>query len=344
MGLTMEDDIKTGRAKRHVWPDKLRQGLACVILVCGVCLGQLGFCAWPTDQPITLIVAYAPGGGTDMVARQLAPVLEKALGGGARVIVSNKAGAGGEIGYLALANAVPDGYTIGFINTPPVLTIPIERKTAWNMGSFDVLGNVVDDPGTFCVHRDSPIKTLADLAARAKANPAATTVGSTGVGSDDHLAMLFFEKAAGVQMTHVPFKGTAEVRSALIGGHLTVGAINVGEALQYLKGGSPIRCLGQMTLTRIGMATDWPTFREQGFAFDMSSLRGVAAPKGLPLNIKTQWVQALERAIHDPMFKNAAEQGFAPVRYLAPTSYDAELRAADAVFRQLWREIPWTDK
>jgi tripartite-type tricarboxylate transporter receptor subunit TctC len=304
----------------------------------------LSHAAWPSDQPINMILAYAPGGGTDIVARQLVPFLEKALGGGARFSVINKAGAGGDIGFGAIAAAAPDGYTIGFINTPPVITIPIERKTTWTLNSFELLGNVVDDPGTFCVHNDSPIKSLAELAAFAKANPGVASVGTTGVGSDDHLAMLMFEKSAGVKMTHVPFKGSGETRTAIIGKHITVAAINVGEALQYLKGGSPLRCLGQMTPVRISMAPDWPTFREQGYQFDMASLRGVVAPKGLPPAVRDRLVQALDKAISDPAFKLAAERAFAPVRFLAPPAYDAELRAGDTLFRQLWKDMPWTDK
>jgi tripartite-type tricarboxylate transporter receptor subunit TctC len=300
--------------------------------------------AWPTDQAINLIVAYAPGGGTDMVARQLVPYLEKSLGQGAHINVINKVGAGGEIGFAALALAAPDGYTIGFINTPPVITVPIERKTTWTLASFDLLANVVDDPGTFCVHNDSQIKTLADLASQAKTNPGAVTLGSTGVGSDDHLAMLMFEKIAGVKMTHIPFKGSSEVRSAMIGHHITVGAINVGEALQYQKGGSPLRCLGQMTASRIAMASDWPTFKEQGFDFEMSSLRGVAAPKGIAPSVRNRLVKALNEAINDPVFKQSAESGFSPVRFLSPSAYEVETKAADAMFRQLWKEIPWTEK
>lgn len=300
--------------------------------------------AWPSDQPINLIIAYAPGGGTDIVARALVPFIEKQLGEGARITVINRPGAGGDIGFGAIAAAQPDGYTIGFINTPPVITIPIERKSNWTWQSYDLLGNIVDDPGTFCVHNESPYKTLADLAAFAKANPKVVSVGSTGVGSDDHLAMLMFERAAGVSMTHVPFKGSSEVRTAITGKHITVAAINVGEALQYQKSGSPIRCLGQMTATRMPMASDWPTFREQGYGFEMASLRGIAAPKGLPAAVRERLVGAIERATSDPAFRAAAERAFAPVRYLSPSGYDAEIRAGDAQFRQLWKELPWTDK
>ena len=299
--------------------------------------------AWP-EQPINMILAYAPGGGTDIIARAIAPFIEKQLGAGARIVIVNRPGAGGDIGFGAIAAAQPDGYTIGFINTPPVMTIPIERKSAWGLNSFEFLGNVVDDPGTFCVHAESQFKTLADLQAHSKANPKAVTVGTTGIGSDDHLAMLMFEKSAGVAMTHVPFKGSSEVRTAITGKHITVAAINVGEALQYLKGGSPMRCLGQMTATRMSAAPDWPTFKEQGYNFEMASLRGIAAPKGLPAAVRERLATAIEKAAADPAFRAQAERAFAPVRYLGPVAYEAELRAGDIQFRQLWKELPWTDK
>lgn len=312
-------------------------------LVAGL-LGAPAQAAWPSDQPINLIIAYAPGGGTDIIARNIMPYVEKYLGDGARINVINRPGAGGGIGFAAIAQASPDGYTIGFINTPPIMTIPIERAAAWSIASFDYLGNIVDDPGTFCVHRDSQYKSLADIQAFARANPRKVTVGSTGVGSDDHLAMLMFEKTAGVSMTHVPFKGSADTRTAVIGRHIEVAAINVGEALQYIKGGSPIRCLGQMTAARMSMAPDWPTFKESGYNYEMASLRGMAAPKGLPPAIRERLVKAIASAAADPAFKAAAEAAFAPVRYLSPQAYEAEIRAGDVVFRQLWKELPWTDK
>ena len=108
-------------------------------------LPAVSFGAWPSDQPINMIVAYAPGGGTDIVARAIVPYIEKYLGDGAKINIVNRAGAGGEIGFAAIAAAPPDGYTIGFINTPNLLTIPIERKTAFTWLSYDLLGNAVDD-------------------------------------------------------------------------------------------------------------------------------------------------------------------------------------------------------
>jgi len=314
--------------------------LACTLL--GFLPGPAS-AAYP-EQPITMIVAYAPGGGTDLVARAIAPYIEKYLGDGARIIVLNRTGAGGEIGFAALASAPHDGYTIGFINTPPVLTIPIERKTAFTWKSLDLLGNIVDDPGNFSVHAESPFKNLADLAAYAKANPNAVSVGTTGSGSDDHLAMVLFERIAGVKMNHIPFKGSADVRTALAGKQIVVGAINVGEALQYAKGGSPMRNLGQMSQVRTVLAPDLPTFKEQGYDIELAALRGLAAPKGLPPAIRERLIKAIEQAAADPGFHVQAARFYAPLRYLPPAKYEAELRAAEAQFRQLWNDMPWIDK
>ena len=105
--------------------------------------------------------------------------------------------------------------------------------------------------------------------------------------------LLFFERAAGVKMTHVPYKGSAEVRTGLLTGQLVVGAINVGEALQYMQGGASIRMLGQMSLKRTNLAPDTPTFAEQGFQMESASLRGLAAPKGLPADIREKLVKAV---------------------------------------------------
>ena len=323
---------------------RILRGLAAFAFALTGAFPVAGSAAWPADQPINMIVAYAPGGGTDIVARAIVPYIEKYIGDGAKINIVNRAGAGGEIGCAAIAAAAPDGYTIGFINTPNLLTIPIERRTAFTWQSYDLLGNAVDDPGTFCVHADGPIRNLAELAAYAKANPGAVSVGTTGVGSDDHLAMVMFEKIAGVKMNHIPFKGSADTRTAIAGKQIVVAAINVGESLQYIKGGTPLRCLGQMTMTRSTMAPDLPTFREQGFPMEMASLRGMGAPKGMPAAIRERLVRAIERAAADPTFQVQAEKYYAPMRYLPPAKYEAELRDAEAQFRQMWKELPWTEK
>jgi len=301
-----------------------------------------GMAAYP-ERPITLIVAYPPGGGTDLVARALAPYVEKYLGGGAKIVVVNRAGAGGEVGFAALANSPADGYTIGFVNTPPLLTIPIERQAQFHWQRYDYIGNIIDDPCNFSVHAETPIRNLAELAAYAKAHPGEVTVGTTGIGSDDHIAMLKFERAAGVKLRHIPFKGSADVRAAIAGRQIMVAAINIGEALQYQKGGTPLRNLVQMSPARTNLAPELPTAREQGYDIEMSSLRGMAAPKGLPADIRERLVAAVERAAADAEFQAQAVKFFAPLRYLTPVQYEAIVRDADVMYRAMWRDMPWAD-
>jgi len=324
-----------------------RRGIIRTITVIAVTSATVAFgpamAAYP-DKPINLIVSYAPGGGSDLVVRLLVPFIEKELGEGAHILVINKAGAGGAIGFAELANAAPTGYTIGMINTPNVLTIPIERKTTFTWQSYDLLGNMVDDPDNFSVHLDAPIKSLDELASYAKLHPGEVSVGTTGVGSDDHLAMVMFERATGVRLNHIPYKGAAEVRSALQGRQIVVAAMNVGEALGYTKSGSPMRQLGSMSVARSSLAPTLPTFREQGYDIVMASLRGLAAPKGLPAPIREKLVGAVARAIADPKFQEKAAQAFAPVRYLAPKEYSQELADSEAEFRKIWKDKPWSDK
>lgn len=316
---------------------------ALLLSAAGLFIAGASHAAWP-EQPIKMVVAYGAGGGTDLTARLIAPYIARYLGNSASIVVQNRAGAGGAIGFSEIARAQPDGYTIGFINTPNVLTIPIERKSNFQWQDFELLGNVIDDPGNFSVHNDTPIRNLSELAAYAKANPGAVTYGTTGIGSDDHLAAMQFERAANVKLTHVPFKGAAEVHQAVAGKQIMMAAMNIGEALQYAKGGSPLRQLGQMAPARTNLAPNVPTFKEQGFDIVMASLRGIAAPKGLPPALRAQLVDAVQKAANDPEFQAKAANAFAPLRYLAPAPYEAELKASEATFKQLWQAMPWGDK
>ncbi len=320
----------------------MKRRLWLILAVLALLPGATG-AAYP-ERPITMFIAYSPGGGTDLIARAIAPYIEKYLGGGARIVIVHRPGAGGEIGFAALANAAPDGYTIGFINTPPVVTIPIERKAQFGPERFEYLGNIIDDPCNFSVHTDLPVRTLQELAAYARANRGRVTVATTGIGSDDHLAMLKFERAAKVQMVHVPFKGSSDMRTALASKQVDVISMNIGEALQAAKGGMEIRNLGQFSPTRTNLAPDLPTGREQGFDFDLSSLRGLAAPKGVPPDILASLRKAIEMSAKDPEFQALATKFFAPLRYLTPAQHEAVIREADREFRQLWKELPWGDK
>ncbi|WP_353858540.1 tripartite tricarboxylate transporter substrate binding protein [Azospirillum formosense] len=320
---------------------KARRFISSLLTSCALLLGATAAQAAYPEKPITMIVAYGAGGSTDVTARMLAPFIEKYLGGGARIVVMNRGGAGGEIGFAAIADATPDGYTIGFINTPNVVTIPIERNARFTLDRLDPLVNVVDDPGIMTVHGDSPYKTVGDLVAQAKANPNTITLGSTGVGSDDHLAMLLLQRQANVRFTHVPFPGSAENYRSMLGRHTQICGQNLGEGLRGKAGGDNIRILGVMSTQRWDMAPDLPTFKELGYNITMASLRGIGAPKGLPPEIRAKLVDAVTKAANDPDFQSKARDTYQPLRILDSEAFAAELKELDGDFRNLWREFPW---
>lgn len=313
--------------------------LALAVGILGLANSPVVEAAYP-EKPVTMIVAYDVGGSTDVTARLLAPFIEKYLGG--RVEVVNKPGAGGEIGFAALADSAPDGYTIGFINTPNVVSIAIERQARFSLDRLDPLVNIVDDPGIWTVHKDSPFQTLKDVIDNAQANPATVTVGTTGVGSDDQLAMLFVQRKSKVQFVHVPFTGSNAAQKAMLAQKIKVLGQNLGEGLRA-QNAEPVRILGVMSKQRWKSAPDLPTFAEQGYDVQMASLRGVGAPKGLPPDLRAKLVEAVTKAVQDPDFlvKANAKETYQPLRILAPDAFVAELKQLDSDLRQLWQSEPW---
>ncbi|WP_423194662.1 tripartite tricarboxylate transporter substrate binding protein [Cupriavidus sp. H18C2] len=155
--------------------------------------------AWPEDRPIEVYVGFAAGGGTDLLARAMAPFLQKHLGGKARIVVVNKPGASGEIAYLSLSRATPDGYTIGIISTPSFLTIPIQRKPKYDPAAIVPLARVIDDPTMFVVAGDSKLASMADLVKQLKGNPEGLSMGSNGIGTNGHMAALALQQATGAK-------------------------------------------------------------------------------------------------------------------------------------------------
>jgi tripartite-type tricarboxylate transporter receptor subunit TctC len=295
---------------------------------------------WRPDRQITMIVAFAAGGGTDLAARTIARFMEADLG--QSVVVLNRPGAGGEIGFTELARARPDGYTIGFINTPTIVTIPIERRARFSLDDFSLIGNIVDDPGGMWVLPDSPYRTLADLLAAARANPGTIGYGTTGIGSDDHLAMLALERASGTKFLHIPFAGSSLVKQNVFSRTIPLAVMNVAEGLNDLRQGT-LHPLAQMGETRWDRAPNIPTLRELGFDVVEGSMRGMAAPAGMPAEIITRLADSVKKTVENPEFQRLADQQFLPLRFLAPDAYRAELLALRTRYQALWNQHPWRE-
>lgn len=299
----------------------------------------LGQRAWPGGQPIQIIVAYPPGGGTDIAARGMIPYFER-LVPGARFVVQNRPGATGEIGHAALASAAPDGHTMGLVVTPSLQTVRIERQPRFRLEDFTFLGGITEDPGAFFVQANSPVHSLRDLADRARARPESISVATAGIGSDDHLLLLDFESKAGVRMIHVPFAGGAPTITALMAGQVDVTSMNVAEGMPGTREGR-FRCLGQAAEQRVSMAADVPTFREAGFDCIGGTTRGFAMPAGTPAPIVETMSHAIEMAMRDPQWHADAERMSLPLRYWTPEAYTRLVMAQDQELRRRWQERPW---
>ena len=295
---------------------------------------------WRPDRQITMIVAYAAGGGTDTAARTIARFMEKDLG--QPVVVLNRPGAGGEIGFSELARARPDGYTIGFINTPSIVTVPIERRARFSLDDFALIANIVDDPGGIWVLNDNPMRDFQGMLAAARARPGAVGYGTTGIGSDDHLAMLAIERATGTQFLHIPFAGSAQVKQNLLSRAIPLAVMNMAEGINEWRQGV-IRPLVQMGATRWEPAAEVPTLKEFNLDIVEGSMRGMAAPAGMPAEVMERLALSVRRTVDDAEFKALAAQQNLPLRFLGPEPYRAELIALRTRYQALWAQHPWKE-
>lgn len=308
-------------------------------IACLIALGcDAAHAAFP-EQPINLVVPFPAGAGTDLTARTIAACMQTKIAG-ARFVVLNKPGAAGDIALSYLAHAEPNGYTIGIVNTPGIVSLPIERKRNYSLESFDFIANLVEDPGTLSVHADSPIHDVAQLIAAARQAPGSITVGTQGIGSAGHISALLIEQAAGVRITPVPFQGASPASVALLGKVIDSSMANLGEALTFARG-NPWRIVGVMSEQRSPEAPDVPTFKEAGYAVYSGSMRGLAAPRGLPAPVMQTLADAVEQCNQDPAYLERARSSFQPLRYLKRDEYVSRLKTLDTQLRQLWKTNPW---
>jgi len=252
-------------------------------------------------RPVQMIVAFPAGGGTDVGARVLASIAEKEFG--QPIMVVNKVGAGGQVGWTEAARARPDGYTIAFINLPGMNTIILdpERKAMFGIDSFVPLINQVVDAGIIWVKGDSPYRSLHDLLEAARKAPGKISACTTGILSDDHLAILMVNEAAKTDFRIVHFDGGAQQLTAILGGHVEVAFDNVGGgAVKRMQSGE-VRVLAVIDKERSKFMPDVPTTTELGFPTVVSSSsRGVAVPKGTPPAVMKALEAAFAKAMANP--------------------------------------------
>ena len=318
-----------------------RRILAGAMLSASLARPALAQSAWPAGRPIEVIVPYPPSGGIDLIARLLTRHLPGVLQG-ASFVVTNRVGAGGQIGNEAIFAARPDGYTLGAVATLGFISKALERPMRWRTEDYTYLANVVDDPGAFWVRADSPLRSAADLREAALRRAEAVSVGTAaGTSSDDHLLLLAFEAATGAKALHVPYNGTAIAIRDLLGGQLDVASYNLSEGITLLREGRT-RCLGQAAPARWSAMAEVPTFREQGMDVLGGSARGFVGPPGLPPEIAARLIAAFRAILSEPGFLAEAERLNLPLRPLLGDEYKAAVMAEATAARALYERSPWS--
>ncbi|MGE5161068.1 MAG: Bug family tripartite tricarboxylate transporter substrate binding protein [Betaproteobacteria bacterium] len=262
------------------------------------------------EKPVTVVVPFPPGGSTDTIARAMANNMTKSLG--QTFVVENQPGATGAIGATRVKRAAPDGYTIlvasiGVFATNPFLQKGLQYDP---MKDFDLMMVAVRAPNVLVAHPSVPANSVAELVEYLKKNPDKVSFASSGAGSSDHLTAALFWQKTGTTGIHVPYKGGAPAISDLIAGHAQVSFQNINAVLNHIKAGK-LKVLAVTGDKRSAALPDVPTLTEAGVkGADVFSWQGVAAPRGLPKDVKDTLHGAMVKALQDPeVAKNLSAQG-----------------------------------
>ncbi len=299
-------------------------------------VGVSCFAAEYPTKPITLLVAYPAGGETDIGGRIVGAIAEKDLG--QPIIVVNKGGAGGQIGWTELAKQKPDGYYIGFVNLPSLNThvLDPERKATFTLDSFVPIINQVVDPVCFYVKPDSPYKTFKDVLDDAKKRPGKITASTTGILSNEHLGILLLQEAAKVKFRMVHFDGSSQILTALMGGQVDIGVDNVGGAWTSRVKAGQCRPLVVMEKERSKFYPNTPTTVEQGYPkVLMSSSRGIVGPKGIPEPILKKLQAVFKKAMEQPDHIEKMEKAGLAVKIMVGEEYGKYIREVHETTKSL---------
>jgi tripartite-type tricarboxylate transporter receptor subunit TctC len=281
------------------------------------------------DHPITLLVPFAAGGPTDVVARMIAIPMGRQLG--QTVLIENAVGAGGTIAATKAARAAPNGYTI-FINHMGMATAPaLYKKLPFDpLKDFEYIGQVVDVPMTILARKDFPANSLAELQTYLKTNKDRVSLANAGLGAVSHLCGLLFMSAIGVDLNTIPYKGTGPAMNDLLGGQVDLLCDQTTQTVPMIKEGR-LKVFGVTTLNRLAVLPNVPTLDEQGLkGFEVKVWHGMYAPKGTPPEVINKLNAALRVALQDPVVKQRLtdlSSDVAPLDKVTPAGLKTHLEA-----------------
>lgn len=277
------------------------------------------------SRAVTIVVPLAPGGGVDTIARMVAEKLSQSLG--QPFVVDNKPGAAGNIGSEYVTRARPDGYTLLFNGNSHTVNPSLYKLRFNPRTDFTPIARVVETPQIMLIHSSVPANDLKEFLEYAKNNPGKLNYGSAGVGSPSHIAGELFKQKAGVDMTHVPYKGSGPATADLLGGQIQVLFSSLPSAVPHLAGGK-VKAMGVSTVKRSRTAPDIPTLAEAGVPdYRMDTWFGLLAPAGLPDDIRDKLASELVNITSDPAFQKAILDAGMEVAVNTPDEFSKMLDA-----------------
>ncbi len=269
--------------------------------------------AWEPTEPIKIVVGFAPGGGTDIIARTVTSAAQEFFP--VPLVIVNRAGASGTTAAAFVKNAKPDGYTLLVAGGSESTSVGNHQKLPYDIRTdFTAIIQFNRQRNFLAVRGDTPWKTVDDFVKEAKANPGKYTYGSSGAGSIYHSALLAFAKKAGLDMKHVPYKGGAPALAALLGGHVDLIVISPDEGKAMLDSGQ-IRPLATLSDGRHEAYPDVPTLQELGYDLYLENMKGLVGPAGMPPEVVAYLHDNFKKAIETETFKTLAAKAGIELQY-----------------------------